>query len=357
MQARALKDRGHDVKIFGRFTDYFSRDKFYKLKSSVTVATGLGPSPLEAIRDFKPDIVHVHNLFPNWGTTWVEDLEVPLVVTVHNFRPVCSAGTMLRKGSFCDLCPTKGSHNAVLHACYRSSRLATVPLAIASKKKSRPLLFQKAAALIFLSSRSKAIYESIGKASSTQSYFIPNFVKPYAVPETEKENDQCAPWVYVGRLSEEKGILELIRGWPHDASLEVLGDGPLMEQCVSAASGKKVAFYGLATSEQVAESLKGARGFIFPSLCTEMSALSYLEALASGTPTLAFSGNSVADDVAQAGTGIVFDDFQDLDNGLAQIESQYSSLARASRERFASQYSEKVWTKKIEELYQSVCSI
>src|SRR4051812_31099182 len=72
-----------------------------KLGAAFAVASGYGASPLSALSRFKPDVVHVHNLFPNWAWRWLNEWDGPLVATLHNFRPLCAAGTLFRDDHNC----------------------------------------------------------------------------------------------------------------------------------------------------------------------------------------------------------------------------------------------------------------
>src|SRR6266702_8426604 len=94
-----------------------------------SVATGFGADPTEDLRRFAPDVVHVHNLLPNFGTRWLDRWPGPVVATLHNFRSMCPAGTLYRSGHVCTACPDGNPGAALRHACYRGSTLATLPLA------------------------------------------------------------------------------------------------------------------------------------------------------------------------------------------------------------------------------------
>src|SRR5438270_12827089 len=46
-----------------------------------------------AIREYRPDIVHVHNLFPRFSASIYDPCEsagVPVVQTLHNYRVTCA---------------------------------------------------------------------------------------------------------------------------------------------------------------------------------------------------------------------------------------------------------------------------
>ena len=351
---KALSEAGHDVHLIARYTDDYVGERLYSLKSATTVGTGIGPSPLEELRSFKPDIVHVHNLFPNWGEKWLTKVDTPIVATAHNFRPVCSAATLLRDGSFCDLCPTKGSHHAVMNACYRSSKLATIPLALASRKSKPAALLDRADAVVFLSSRAQKLYEGYLPGIRGKGYLIPNFIDlPTGSRKTAQSRNSDA-WVYTGRLAKEKGILDLIKAWPKEQKLIVIGDGPLARECRQAAEGKPISFHGLQDRDQLFGILSTAKGLVFPSLWPEMSSLVYIEALALGIPVVALVGNSVADDVSEAGSGVVLSAFEDLSEGLRSIEAGFEAYSAAAKRRFERRFSRKIWTVEHEDMYKQL---
>src|SRR5688572_988933 len=108
-QAQALRSAGHDVVVVAQSTNHRMRRRTYSLEAAVTVATGIGPSPLRALREFAPDVVHLHNLFPNFGRRWLREYDGPLVATMHNYRPLCPAATLFRDGGVCTECPDRRS--------------------------------------------------------------------------------------------------------------------------------------------------------------------------------------------------------------------------------------------------------
>ena len=103
-QIAALRRVGHSVGLIDQHTDERERRKMYPLQVALTVATGRGPDPLRELDDFQPDIVHVHNLFPNYGRTWVDRWKGPLVATMHNYRPLCAGATLYRNEHACTDC-------------------------------------------------------------------------------------------------------------------------------------------------------------------------------------------------------------------------------------------------------------
>lgn len=351
MQVDELRRSGHDVRLFEAQTDDLANKPFYKLRTAFNVATGRGLNPLADIGQFSPDIIHVHNLFPNFSTEWLADCPYPVVATIHNFRPMCAAGTLFRDGLNCTRCPDQGQHNAVINACYRESRIATLPLAIRNTGGLKSdALMSRADQLIFLSPRSMGTYEKYGVRADRCS-ILPNFVPTQGASREEKSNT----WIYAGRLTEEKGILDLLSVWPRNKPLKVLGDGPCIDQAKKIANSS-VQFSGSVAHEVVMRELGKSAGLILPSKWAEGLPTVYLEALASRLPVITRVGNSAADDVKEFAHGIAYSDPRDIVAAVRLIEENWGAFSAKAYQRYVSAYTAKVWSLQIAEVYERAIS-
>jgi glycosyltransferase involved in cell wall biosynthesis len=351
-QVEALARHGAEVHLAARHTD--DGGLLHPLSSAVSVSFGIGPSPLDAISRFEPDVVHVHNLFPNWGSSWLPHVAPRLIATLHNFRPICSAATLFRDGHGCTDCPTLGtSLPAVRHACYRDSRIATLPLAWRTRQGgSREPVLRHARKLVVLAERAARIYTDHG-VPAERVEVIPNFASPAPVPAIA--SDSRPAWLYVGRLAPEKGILPLIEKWPTTERLRILGDGPLAAQ-VAARSGPQVESLGHLPHDQVLAEMSTARGLVFPSLWPEGLPTVYLEAMSMGLPVIALAGNTVADEVERTGTGIVLPNLQTLASAMTRIRDNADHYRNTCTAAFADDYSESTWIKRTMALYEEVAN-
>src|SRR5690606_1869193 len=89
-EAQLLKKNGHEVELL-----VFSNDQiksgWAKLKSALGAVYNVKSKRIvaEKIRDFKPDIIHVHNFFhvasPSLFFAAFKQ-KIPVVMTLHNFR-------------------------------------------------------------------------------------------------------------------------------------------------------------------------------------------------------------------------------------------------------------------------------
>lgn len=349
-QIEALRRAGHDVHLVAARTDELATRPLHPLRCAVTVASGRGRTPLPELRAIAPDVVHVHNLFPNFGRAWAAAWPGPLVATLHNYRPLCASAVLYRDGAPCTRCPDGNRWAGLRNGCYRGSRLATLPLAWASRDgvSGDPLL-RRADRVVVLSDLSRATYERAGIPSQRMA-LIPNFVP---APDTATAPSVPA-WVYVGRLSEEKGILELLRRWPAGVRLDVIGNGALEADCRALAPAS-VRFLGALDRAALRELLPGYRGAVFTSRCYEGAVpLVYVEALAAGLPVLAFEGSSVPLAVRAEGTGAVTSWDAPLADALHAADRVFPALREHCRGVYARQYGERAWTERMVGLYQEL---
>lgn len=352
VQVSALRRAGHEVELVTRHTDQLRGAALYPLRAGVATATGSGPSPIEQLRQFRPDVIHVHNLFPNWGTRWFADAPAPVVATLHNFRTVCAAATLFRDGHDCALCPEQGSMNAVRHSCYRGSSIASIPLAIRTRGGvSGDPLISASRRVVVLSPRGMNTWIGLGLDRDLIEV-MPNFVADHGPVSPPLGS---SPWVFLGRLTEEKGILPLLDAWPTEVPLAIYGDGPLRQEVEARCSGS-VVYRGQAPSGEIPRILAQSIGLVFPSTWQEGAPMVYPEALVAGRPVLAKQGNSVADDVAASGVGAVFQDWSELP-GLLRSFSDPAVLAAAAaraRSRFDEEFSEPIWAARMTAVYRAV---
>lgn len=354
-QAEALSDAGHEVALISTSTDASAREKFYRYRSGLRVGFGIGANPAEQISRFNPDVIHVHNLFPNWTDSWIKRSEVPVVATIHNFRRMCAAGTLTRAGQFCDLCPREGSLNAIRFGCYGNGRVSSLPLAISTRKGAFKKSFDGVKGAIFLSARARDTFEKFIEIPQISS-IVPNFVRPDDFAQRpETPTSASNSWVFVGRLTPEKGILQLVKHWPHSEKLTVVGDGPLMNLAQKLSESKRISFVGSLSRNETHDLMSRAIGLIFPAQGPESApSLVYLESLQLGLPTVATPGNAVADDVNLAKTGEIVENLSEIPDVLRRVRQRRSDYSTRSISRFQNLYTVEIWIESMERFYRQL---
>jgi glycosyltransferase involved in cell wall biosynthesis len=257
----------------------------------------------------RPDVVHFHNTFPQVSPAAYyacKELGIPVVQSLHNYRLACPAATFFRNGNVCQECTTRTVWNALRHGCYRSSRSATA--AVCSMLAFHRMLGTWSSMVdryIALSAFARETFVSAGLPPEKLA-IKPNFVVDPGSGGRERDDYG----VFVGRLSEEKGLFTILRAWRRVGArcrLRIAGDGPLrgaIESMIRSEALSGISLEGRLPSAQVLALMKRARFLLFPSECFENFPLTIVEAFACGTPVLASRIGSVREIVQQGHTGI-----------------------------------------------------
>jgi len=364
-EAAALRRAGVEVAVAAVRNDDLARRPLNGVQAAATVTTGIGISPLRLLDGFTPDVIHVHSLFPYLGRRWLRQTEVPVVTTVHSYRALCANGYLYRDGRVCTLCADGKPWSGVRYGCYRS-RLATVPLAWANRRgPSKDALLDTACKVLVLSERARGLMAGAGVPAAKL------VVDHHFVPDADRRAPDCLSadclsaepgrddagrddaWLFVGRLTPEKGIDRLVAEWPDDVALRVIGDGPLRGMVESAAATKRIELLACRPRSEVLAEMERSFGLVFPSRWYETFGLVYIEALAAGLPTLAFRPTVVADAVERDGTGVVAS-WGAVADAVATGRERFDGLRSRCRATFADSYGEAAFVTRRMELYREL---
>jgi glycosyltransferase involved in cell wall biosynthesis len=264
------------------------------------------------IRRERPDVVHVQNFFPlvSPSVYYAARRErVPVVHTLRNYRLFCPNGLFLRQGSVCEDCLGKaGPLHGVVHGCYRGSSAATAAAAgmilVHRALRTWTRMVDVYVALTEFA-RSKAVAAGI---PGDQIVVKPNFVPRLCAPGAAAGGYA----LFVGRLSEEKGVRGLLRAWRSvpGVPLRIVGDGPLQGEMARYVEenglGDRVTLAGRKPLGETVAELRGARFLVFPSIWYETFGRVAVEAFACGVPVLAARIGAIAEVVMDGETGILF---------------------------------------------------
>jgi glycosyltransferase involved in cell wall biosynthesis len=199
------------------------------------------------IRKHRPRIVHVHNTFPvaSPGVLHAAKAEgLPVVMSLHNYRLLCVNGLFFRDGLPCEICLGSLPWRGATHGCYRNRAASTVVAGMLALHRSFGT-WNYVDAYIALTRFSREMFIQ-GGLPGEKVVVKPNFIidSALSVPnETSKQGLHNTFWpsrntpysLFVGRLSQEKGIQTLLRAWQllPDSKLIIVGDGPLLGEAQS----------------------------------------------------------------------------------------------------------------------------
>lgn len=253
------------------------------------------------IRAMRADVVHLHNLYPMLSPSVVrvaESERVGVVVTLHNYRQMCLPATFLRDGRVCEDCLGRVPWRGVVHRCYRGSTLGSAAMATSLAASRVAQSLDRVHLFLAVGEFVKRKHVEAGWEPS-RIKVKPNFTRPAEVRE-----GPGGGFLYVGRLSPEKGLAGLFAAWPEGATLRVVGDGPERSR-LEAMAPASVRFEGSVPGSEVAAHIRRARALLLPSICYEGQPRVVLEAFAAGVPVIASDIGGMVDLVDPGRNGLL----------------------------------------------------
>ncbi|ARP74445.1 glycosyl transferase [Streptomyces pluripotens] len=361
-----LRGAGHRVELFERRSDDIAARSLLG-KAAVPLLVPWNPAvrtELTArLRTERPDVVHVHNVFPLLSPAVLAacaDAGVPVVATLHNYTQVCPPGTLQRGGRPCTECVGSAPLPAVRHGCYRNSRLATVPLAV-SLSVNRRRWWSSVERFLCISAAQRDVLVRAGMPPGRLA------VKHNFVPEPGvRRSGAGEQLLYLGRLAEAKGVRLLMAAWDEIAAdggvgvpLVVAGTGPLEREVAAWAAGRDdVRYVGLYGPEQCRQAIARSVAVVAPSTWLEAFGLVVVEAMAAGVPAVAAGHGAFVELVEDGVTGLLHrpGDPDSLASCLRRITAESArnrAMGQAARRRYEQDFSPAVGLERLVDEYRS----
>ncbi|MEV4466846.1 glycosyltransferase family 4 protein [Micromonospora echinofusca] len=240
------------------------------------------------IAGHRPDVLHLHNPYPlisPWIVRTAHRHGVPVVQTVHNYRQVCSSGLYFRDGMICQDCRGRAlGVPAIVHRCYRGSRAQSALMATTLAVHRGT--WRSVDRFVALTS---------AVADHLRDYGIPAeriVVKPNGIPDPGTPAPLGDGFLYMARLSPEKGLGLLLEAWrrhPDGAlgPLRIAGDGELRPLAEAAAAERAdVTYLGPLDRAGVRAAIEASAVIIAASTWHDVLPTVIIEALAAGRPVL-----------------------------------------------------------------------
>jgi len=308
-EVELLASRGHKVQKFIRRNDQFSGLETLAVAGRTIWNRSAASAIGDLVREEAADVVHFHNWLPlisQGAFHAARRAGAAVVQTYHNYRYTCAKGVLFRDGKVCEECIGRSiGWPAVVHGCYRDSRIATVPV-VAALGVHRALhtsdRFLDAIIVLSEFARSKLIASG---TAPERVHVKPNFV----APDPGERGGEGGYFAFVGRLSEEKGITTLIDAWnlmDHPPLLKIAGSGPLGSFVEAAAlSNPRIDYLGRVAPSDVRAILGDACFSITPSVCYEGLPKTIVESFSVGTPVIASRIGSLTELIEPSRTGLL----------------------------------------------------
>jgi glycosyltransferase involved in cell wall biosynthesis len=244
-----------------------------------------------AIEAFRPDVAHLHNVYHQLSPSILSALhraDVPVVLTLHDYKLVCPTYQLLDQGEVCTACVGGKFWNAPAKRCRNGSLLASATMAVDLSVHTLLRSYRHVDAFI-CPSRFLAGQMRRGHVYPDRMHVIRHFID---LDGLEPKRTPGGNAVVAGRISAETGIDVAIRAiahLPEPAHLDIAGDGPAraeLEALAAVHAPGRVTFHGRLPKTELFDLLRASSVALVPSTWYENQPMAVLEGLAIGLPVI-----------------------------------------------------------------------
>jgi glycosyltransferase involved in cell wall biosynthesis len=289
-----------------------------------------------AIKQYKPSVVHIHNLFFAASPSVlyaIKRSKIPIVLTVHNFRFFCPSGTLFNKDKvYTKSIGTNFPWQAVKDRVYNGYVISTFLVAFTFWLHKRLKSWNKIDTLIFLNEYAKNLFDKTNPILYSNKTVVKANATGYSHVLAIQRDDS---FIFVGRLSAEKGILFLLKAFSAcSATLKIIGDGVLKQKVkATIEENPNIVYLGYQNKDYIVEQLSKCGALVLGSGCMEMAPLTAIEAMACGTPVIAPDIETLHSIIIDGYNGLYYK-FNDI-HSLRQVIKDYLHLPEVDKSRIS----------------------
>jgi len=368
---KVLKKEGHTIKILSSdvrpeekhsdknahvYSDYkfrsFNKNRIIRIFISI-----FNPFSYlkikQMLKEFKPDIVHLNNFLNLASPSILCCLKnIPTILTIHDYSIICPTGYKMLPLKVCNSSYGKDCIKCIGIKGYYYEKI---------KRKISEKLFRNIDLFITPSMKLKKDLMKTGILNTRNIYTGIKLLKYSKLMDGNN-------LLYVGRLSNEKGIRYLLKAMIDitkkisTVHLNITGGGPekenLEELVKQLKLEKNVSFIGQIPNKEIERYYKISNILILPSICEEVFPLVGIEAMSVGRPVIGSRVGGIPEWLDDGKTGLLVDpgNSAQITEKVIQLFSNRKLMEKMGENgrKKAEQFDIKKHIKEIEIIYQEV---
>ena len=377
---KLLEDKGHMVIDFSMqdeknypsvYSRYFVSNVDYNRPLGVIeqIKAGMNISySFEAKRKFEqliidtqPDIIHLH-IFQHQISPSILDVikkyKIPTIYTAHDLKMICLNYKMMHHGKICEQCKGGKYFYCVKNRCFKGSLVKSGVSMVEGYLHQMHHSYDVINIIVTPSDFYRRKFIEFG-IEPERIVHIPNFLDtmlPTIMPREDKEQY----YLFFGRLSEEKGIMTLLKAFKElSEKLYIVGNGPMKEQAIRYIEKNKmihVKMLGFMFGQELKDIVGNAKAIILPSEWYENGPYSAIEALQLGRPVIGADIGGIPELIVNNGFLFQSGNATDLARKVVAMNNislnEYEKMKQESVKLFEDNYTTKNHYKQLETVYQ-----
>lgn len=345
--------------------DYTAGNKWDKLDAAFKIIYSFEAKQKmrHLLSEQKVELAHFH-IFQHQISPSVfgplRDKNIPLVLTLHDLKPICPNYQMYVNGEVCERCRGRKFYHAFLNACTKGSKGKSLINTVEMYFHYLMGYYQNVDKYIAVSQfhRQKMLDNGF---KAEQIALLPNSIDPNVFQYSQQDDDYV---IYVGRLSREKGVGTLLNAAAlcPQVNIKIVGTGPEQEHLKSIAeqhSLSNVEFLGYKSGKELIQLIAGASFSVITSIVYENCPMSILESMSMGKPVIGSEIGGIPELIQAGVDGYCYpsgntEALAEKIQILWDDKNRRQEMGRMGREKIASDFNPEKHYETLHSIYQSV---
>lgn len=354
-------------KLFVDNIDYNSEQNiFTKINSGLKIIYSFEAKKKfeQLVKETKPDIIHLH-IFQHQLSSSIIDVaikyKIPIVYTAHDLKALCPNYKMLNSNGICEQCKGGKYFNCTKYKCIKNSKIKSLIGTLEAQFNKFRHTYDKINYVVTPSKFYRNKFIEFGY-DAEKVVAIPNFLNEKEIDYEKLEGQNY--FLYFGRLSEEKGILTLIKAISRiNATLKIVGTGPLKEEIekyIKDNNLTNIEVLGFKSGRELYTIVGNAKAVILPSEWYENGPYSAIESLKLSRPLIGSDLGGIPELIEEGKNGYIFKhgNVEELEECIRRLESmsdeKLDKMQKYSEKIFKEKYTDTKHYNDIMQIYEKV---
>jgi len=298
---------------FNLNSDLEKLKKSFKISGRIIYSLHARKKIEQLIEKTKPDIAHLHMIDHQLSPSILHVLKkhnIPVIQTVHQYKIICPNYLLYntRTHKICEKCVGGHYYHPIFERCHKNSSMAGFILAVESYLHKAMKIYEGNINIFHVPSffmKEKLEQGGIDK-SKIEHLFYTIDINNYS-PHFDSEDY----FLYFGRLSEEKGLVTLLKAMQkvRNSKLLIIGDGPQrmeLESFSLKSQLQNVKFLGAKYGKELKSIVARSKFVVVPSEWYDNSPLVIYESYALGKPVIGSDIGGIPELIEPGKTGLLF---------------------------------------------------
>ncbi len=312
----------------------------------------------ELLDEFKPDIVHIHNIYHQMSPAILFEIKkrnIPIVMTVHDFKLINPNHSLRLGGKPYRRCANGKYYQCFLDKCVKNSYAKSFLAALEMYWHAWLGTYEKNIDLYLAPSQFvKSLLIEWGMKEE-KIIVLPHFISSSVNKSLKHYSFSVADSyaIYPGKISREKGVETLLEIFRNIKGMKLYLAGEI-EKGFAIPLDSNIVYLGFLESDQLQGYLRNAKCVVSGSQLPETFGLIALEAIQNGKPFVGFNAGAYGEVVEDGVDGFIVEDKEEFVQVIEKIAREEKTFDSEVIKAHADKFNERQYLEKLKNIFSDL---